>query len=106
MYNLFDKTISVHRLVADSGESPSDIEEYTLVDDLGSVLCNIQPLDDSYGEDFAGSYGKDFLMFCDEYDIKEKDKIIEGDHKYIVVGVESYSFLGYSHMELRIKLTE
>jgi len=103
---LFDKTISVRRLVAATGESPADIEEYALVAGLENVLCNIQPLDDSYTEDFSGSYGKDFLMFSDAYDIKEKDKIIEGDNEYVVTGVESYSFLGYSHLELRIKLTQ
>ena len=104
MQFLFDRTVSVYRLTQDTGESPADIEEYILVDGLSSVRCQIQPLDDAYGEDFSGAYGKDFLMFCQENGIMEKDKIIDGDNEYIVGGVENYTFLGRSHSEVRIKL--
>ena len=102
MEELFDKNIDVYRLTGDeSPESPEDTESYQL--HLNDVSCNIQPLDDSYGEDLRGSYGKDFVMFCLYHDIKEKDKIIDGLDEYIVVGVERYRFLGYEHLELRIK---
>jgi len=104
MNHLFDRLVGVYRLVAATGESPADTEGYTSVADLESIRCEIQPLDDSYGEDFSGSYGKDFLMFCDAYDIQEKDKIVGGGEEYIVNGVEKYNFLGYSHLEVRIKL--
>jgi hypothetical protein len=98
MEELFDKTVDVWRL---NDESP-DVEEYQL--HLSDITCNIQPLEDSYGEDLQGSYGKDFVMFCLDHDIQEKDKIIDGLLEYLVVGVERYDFLGYEHMEMRIRL--
>jgi len=110
MFEYFNKTINTQRLVneleesPESLESPEDTEEYRLY--LENIPCQIQPLEDSFGEDISGSYGKDFLMFCGVCDIKEKDKIIDGELEYIVNGVEEYNFLGKSHMELRIRLTK
>lgn len=102
--SLFDKSVDVYRLAADDGESPADTEEYAA--HLSGVACQIQPLDDSFRENMAGDYGKDFLMFCSVADIQEKDRIIDGLDSYIVSGVESYDFAGQSHLELRITKTE
>ncbi|XOB41796.1 MAG: hypothetical protein ACKKMS_00130 [Candidatus Nealsonbacteria bacterium] len=100
----FNKVVLVRRLVPDDSESPEDTEEYR--EHLGgiNVPCLVYPLDDSYGEDFSGSYGKDLMMICNIYDIKEKDKIIEGENEYEVKGVKEFNFLGTSLMELRIRL--
>lgn len=98
----FDNEIDIHRLGDTTGEADTESWASHLTD----VSCQIQPLDDSYAEDLEGSYGKDFLMFCSDIDVKQGDKIIDGSVEYIVQGVESYSFQSFSHMELRIRLTK
>lgn len=99
-----DKTVDVKRL-EDTSDTDSQAFQAHL-DGTSAVICNIQPLEDSYGEDLEGSYGKDFVMFCKVVDIKQGDKIVDNSVEYIVQGVESYSFQGLSHMELRIRLTK
>lgn len=98
----FDNTINIDRVGATSGED--DTESWAT--HLEGVSCQIQPLDDAFSEDLAGSYGKDFVMFCGVIDIQQGDKVIDGDDEYLVKGVESYSFQGFSHMEIRIRLTQ
>lgn len=98
----FNKIVSVERLVPNDEESPEDTEEYE--EHLPDVQCLIYPLDDSYGDDFSGSYGKDSMMICGIQNIREKDKIIEGKNEYEVKGVREYSFMGTSLMEIRIRL--
>ncbi len=96
----YNKTVLVKRL------SPIDeSEKESYEDHLIGIKCEIQPLEESYTEDLTGSFGKDWLMFCDAVDILEGDKIIDGDITYKVIGVESFEFLGeVRHMELRIRL--
>ena len=98
----FDNEVTIKRL--EDTEGTEDNESWG--DHLTEVACQIQPLDDSYGEDLEGSYGKDFVMFCSVIDVKQGDKIIDNSTEYIVQGVESYSWQGFSHMELRIRLTK
>ena len=98
----FDNTVDIKRLGATTGED--DTESWAT--HLEGVTCQIQPLEDSYGEDIEGSYGKDFLMFCSVIDVKQGDKVIDNSTEYIVQGVESYSWQGFSHIELRIRLTK
>lgn len=97
----FDNEVDIKRL-ADT----ADTDNQKWDDHLSGVYCQIQPLDDSFSEDLEGSYGKDFVMFCNVIDVKQGDKIVDGSVEYLVVGVESYSFQGFSHMELRIRLTK
>ena len=106
--SFFDKTIDTYRLVADdeSPESPATIDTEGYAAYLSGVACQIQPNDDSFHEDFSGSYKKDFLMFCNIADIKEKDRIADGLDEYVVSGVKLYPCPGQSHMELRITKTE
>lgn len=99
---LYTSSVDVQRVAATSGEADTQ----TFGSHLSSVKCNIQPLDDSFGEDLEGSYGKDFLMFADVADIAQGDKIVDGSTEYMVMGVESYSLEGYAHLELRIRLTQ
>lgn len=99
----YNQKVNVKRLITDTDESPVDIEQYQ--DYLLDIPCLIQPLSDSYGQDFSGIYGKDFLMFCGDYDIKEKDLIVDKiGNEYLVSGVKRYSFLNDTHLELIIKL--
>lgn len=100
----FDNSVEVKRLKDTAGTDNEDFQDHLVGDD--AVSCMIQPLDDSYGEDLVGSYGKDFTMFCLVVDIKQGDKIVDDGVEYIVQGVESYSFQGFSHLELRIRLTK
>lgn len=101
----FDKTVDVERLAAVTGEADTQAwGTHTL-----SIKCSLQPLDDAFGEDLTGSYGKDFLMFTDnrsDIDIIQGDRINDGTNEYIVQGVESYDFEGYKHNEFRIRLTK
>lgn len=97
----FDNEVDVKRL-----EDTADTDNEEWGDHLSAVACQIQPLDESYGEDLEGSYGKDFTMFCAVVDIKQGNKIVDGSAEYIVVGIESYNWQGFSHMELRIRLTK
>ena len=98
----FDNEVDIKRLEDTAGTD--DNEDWG--DHLSDVSCQIQPLDDSYGEDLEGSYGKDFVMFCAVIDVKQGDKIVDNSVEYLVVGVESYDWQGFSHMELRIRLTK
>lgn len=100
----FDNEVDVYRL-ADVADTDNEAWVAHL-DGASAVRCQIQPLDDSYDEDLEGSYGKDFVMFCAVVDIKQGDKIVDGAVEYMVVGVESYDWQGFSHMELRIRKTK
>lgn len=97
---LFDKTVDVYRLSDD--ESPADIDTESYAVNLTGVACNIQPLDDSYRESMGGGYEKDYRMFCEDCDIAEKDRIIDGEDEYEVSGVKRMSFMGLSHLQLAI----
>jgi len=97
----FDNEVDIKRL---ADVAATDNEEWD--DHLSEVACQIQPLEDAYGEDLEGSYSKDFVMFCAVIDVKQGDKIVDGEVEYLVAGVESYDFQGFSHMELRIRLTQ
>ena len=98
----FDKTVDIMRL-EDTANTDNEAFGSTNVAD---VSCIIQPLDDSYGEDLEGSYGKDFLMFCSVIDIKQGDKVVQGATEYLVQSIESYDFVGQTHIEARIRLTK
>lgn len=97
----FDNEVIIKRL-----EDIADTDNQAWGDHLTEIACQIQPLDDSYSEDLEGSYGKDFVMFCAVIEVKQGDKIIDNSTEYIVMGVESYDWQGFSHMELRIRLTK
>jgi hypothetical protein len=97
----FDKTISTKRLTDITGTDNQDWQT-----NLASVNCNIQPLDDGFSEDLEGSYGRDYLMFCDLVDILEGDKIVEDDVEYLVKGIRRFEVMNFSVLELRIRLTK
>lgn len=95
----YNKSVSIERF--DENESGIG-EQYGT--HLVNVPCHIQPLDESYSEDLAGSFGKDFFMFCGVADIVEGDRVIDGADEYRIYGVKSHNFLGKArHMELRIR---
>ncbi len=94
---LFDKNVKTERFSDESGTDIEDYEEY-----LSSVPCSIQPVDDSYTERGEGQFSKNFQMFCGVCDILDGDRIVDGDKKYKVIGLQVLSFQGYSHMEILI----
>lgn len=95
----YNKSATVQRLDDDESGIGEEYANY-----LVNIACHIQPLDDSFGIDVDGSFGKSFLMFCGVNDILEGDKIIVGSDSYKVVGVDSYEYLGEKrHMELIIR---
>jgi len=94
----YNKSVEVYRLADDdSGYG----EVYAL--HLAEVNCGIQTLDDRFNEDIEGSFGKDFLMMCGVVDIKEGDRVIDGEVEYRVVGVEVYDMGNNPHIELIIR---
>jgi hypothetical protein len=98
MRNFFTSNISTKRLTNVLGTDNQDWQT-----NLTSVNCNIQPLDDNYSEDLEGSYGQDFLMFCNPVDIIIGDKIVEETNEYLVNGLRSFEVLTFKIMELRIR---
>lgn len=101
MKTLFTSTITTSRVTDKAG---TDNQEW--IANLTNIKCNIQPLDGSSNQDLDGSYGKDYLMFCDVIDIIEGDKITSGATEYLVKGVKSYDVSLYSVMEIQLRLTQ
>lgn len=98
-----------------------DVERLSIIEDtnkkeftthLSDVNCAIQPLEPQISQDIDGSFGKDFLMFCEVVDIKEGDRIVRnpdqsgGGEVYRVTAVESLSFRNQDHMEIQIRIFE
>ena len=75
----------------------------TYVDYLPDFRCHVQPLEDGVGQDGRGAFGKNWLLICDVMDIQEGDKVIIGDTKYKVAGIENYDFSGQPHLEVSIR---
>ena len=100
----YNTTISVERLTI--AEEETDKQAYTT--HLASVKCCIQPLEAGITQDINVGFGKDRLMFCDDCDIVEGDRIVHGSDIYRVVGIERYdSFLGRTRqMEIMIRIFE
>lgn len=100
----YNETVAVKRLTDGSGV----VREFGT--HLASVSCVIQPLDSEISGDIDGGFGKEWLMFCAEADIQEGDRVIRGTgetaKEYRVTGVESFDFIGNSHMEIRIRIFE
>ncbi len=97
MRRFWQNSVEVRRLVADAGDTETSTTHISL------LYCNIQPLEDSFGIDLEGSYGKDFLMFCDSADIKEGDQIIDGSDTYEVRGVDNPQVAQFDFLKLRIR---
>lgn len=94
----FNSTVNVLRLTPIGATQKENYAAH-----LTGVGCLIVPLDESFGTDLEGSFGKDFSMYCEGTDILEGDKIINGALAYKVIGVRSYSFMGNDLMEIRIR---
>lgn len=94
----YNQLVDVQRM----GPGLGDVEQY--IAHLNDVECHIQPLDDTYSEDLDGSFGKEWLMYCDFLDILEGDRVINGAINYKVVAVKKFHFLDLErHMEIRIR---
>ena len=97
--NRYNKVVSTQRMADITGTQKEQYVTY-----LASVNCLIQPFQQSFGEDIDGSVGKDYTMFCEEVDIKEGDKVIDGSNTYKVAGVNHYQgSLNNDHMEVIIR---
>lgn len=96
----FNKKVQIERLSEVAG---TEKEQY--LSHISDVECFIHPSDESFNEDMTGSFGKDYLMFCEVLDIKEGDKIIDGVTEYRVIGVENYpEFIDSAqHLEVIIR---
>jgi hypothetical protein len=94
----YDETVKSQRLEPESG---SDIEEYE--DFILSIDCCIQAIDDMPSEDPEGSFGKNYLMFCDDWDIEEGDNIVRNSENYRVIGKKRHTFWGHTHIELTLR---
>jgi len=96
----YNKTVKTQRLEDDSGNT----ESYQ--DNIDSLPCIMQALDETFGEDLDGNFGKDYLMFCGIVDVLEGDRIIDGSVEYKVVGLEKFDAGGSNdHLEVRIRLS-
>lgn len=97
----FDKTVRTERLSDD--ESVETHEAYE--PHLDELNCLIQPLDDAFSEDLDGNFGKESLLFCEDADVLEGDRIIDesASKTYKVIGVKRMDFEDDIHMEIRIR---
>lgn len=97
--HLYNETVSVKRLTADSGNKK------VYGSHIASLSCLIQPLDEDMTGDIPGGYGKDSMLFCGLADIGEADRIFRSDGtEYRVVGVERYDYGIEDHLEVRIRV--
>ena len=98
----YDKIVNVERLTPGGVDGH---EEYAV--NITDLACHIQPLDESFTEDVDGNFGKDSMLFCDQTDIVEGDRIKltddYGTMTYKVIGIEKFNFQNDNHMELRIR---
>jgi hypothetical protein len=94
----YDEIVKTQRFEAESG---SDLEGYE--DFIISVPCCIQKQDDAPTEEPEGSFGSNYLMFCNDWDIKIGDNIVRDSENYRVIGLKRHSFLGHVHMEIIIR---
>ena len=63
--------------------------------------CHIQPLAAELTQQIEGAFGKAWLMFCNNVDLKEGDKlIVDGTTEYRVGGSEVYTHSRNPHMEV------
>jgi hypothetical protein len=101
----FNETVTVKRLTQVAGTNKKIFTNH-----LTGVKAHFQPLDPQFSTDIDGGFGKEFLMFCETADISEGDRIIRSldgvDKEYRVKGVERFSFMGESHMEVTVRIFE
>lgn len=94
----YNASVDVSRI---SQDGTTDREVYTQL--ATGIGCLIVPLEESFGNDLEGSFGKDFEFYCETTDILEGDKIFDGTDTYKVTGVRAYSFMGNDLMDVRIR---
>lgn len=71
---------------------------------LSSFSCHVQPLEQELTENIEGSFGKNWIMFCPVCDIESGDKVIvDSNHEYRVIGLETYNFSSNPHMEVTLR---
>lgn len=100
---LFDKVATTERLKAVEGSTSK--RAYST--HLESLRCHLQPLDASTTSDFAGTFGKDYLLFAEVADLKEADRVIIDDRVFKVTGVEVYDSLARNqHVEATLRIFE
>lgn len=97
----YDKTASVKRL----DYVPGSTVKQTYATLHASVPCHLQPLVDETSQNITGGFGKDWLMFCADRDIREGDRVTIDGNEYKVFGVDRLNFKGVNqHMELRLNI--
>ncbi|NLD50649.1 MAG: hypothetical protein GX660_26195 [Clostridiaceae bacterium] len=95
----YNEIVKTQRFEVESGSDIEGYEDYIL-----SVPCLIQELDDYSTEDVDGSFGKNYLMFCDDYDIKEMDNVMRGNgDEFRVIGMKKHAFMNHVHLEVIIR---
>lgn len=97
----YSKKVTIER-TAETVEDGVIKSDYEVV--FEDIPCHIQPLTNDTTQDLPSSFGKNWLMFCDVNDIREGDRVKDGDSEYRVTGVESYEWRGKSkHMEIVLR---
>lgn len=98
--HLFTETINTSRIV------DGDDNKLVYEANLSGLACAIQQADAKISMDLVGSYGKDWLVFCDIVDVLEGDRAEWNGKTYRVMAVDRLDFEGDSHMELLIRIFE
>lgn len=94
--------INTYRLQTTSGDKKAPVLY------LENIPCHIQPYSGDTTQDVAGSFGKEFSMFCAaSIDIVENDHIVCGDKRYRITAIERFKFRKQCrHQELRLRIFE
>lgn len=96
----YDETVQVERMTAVQGSTTK--KRYTT--HIASLACHIQPFDDRISQDKDVGFGKNLLLFCDNCDIQEGDKVVWDSTDYRVVAVEdNFTFLKRAR-QLEVKI--
>lgn len=89
-------------LVREDFVSGSDVKkDFVQVGD--QFPCHFQPLDETIQSDGVAAFGKNWLMFCANRDIREGDKVVILGQEYKVAGVQNYDFTHNPHLEVLLR---
>jgi hypothetical protein len=96
----YNETVVVKRLTGTTKQTYST--------HIAELSCCIQSRAEAIGADISTAFGKDLILFCDNADIVEGDRIIrtidETDIEHRITGLKTFSDSPYnSHMEIIIR---
>lgn len=95
----YNSTISVERITTTTGAKKAFTAH------LSGIKAHIQPLTAEYAGVGDFMFGKDWLMFCNVFDIQEGDRVNNGTDTFKVISIEALQFQGrQDHLEVVLRV--